>query len=413
MHVKEPEKKPIIIFGAGRCGKMCFDKFEDEVYCFADNYKAGQIYCGKPIISFDELCQIHQDYNVIPATFDNNEIIIEQCNSAGITPTYRYRLGCRSLQDDLIVEIKNMYTCCSSKHERFSLELSGNWKNDCRLLMEYKQTIIDKMIKNEPNDCDGCSFIHHDFYCDNPELKCFNIAGGRGEHCNCKCIYCNVPKLNAFTDFGEYTFMEPLYAFEDYITKDTLIMSGGSEITVSPYKQEYFNFIRRNQCYTKFLTSGVLFSEDIANLLKNDARNSLCVSLDSGTREIYERIKRVDAFDAVVANLTKYRIFSSNITLKYIIIEDINDNENEIDSFFEIAKSIANNLMITVEYSCPDSGSDKILALIEYFFNKAHETGIFAHSYAKSFDQSTLVKVNDIRKKLMYSKVNNKVEFIR
>lgn len=396
------EKKLIIIFGAGHFGKMLFNKYKKEdVYCFADNYKAGQVYCGKPIISFNELCRIHQDYDVILAIEDNAEII-EQCRNAGIKLThryYRYRLGCRPVQEDLVVGRNHMQTCCSVKHKRFNLELSGDWKNDCRLLMEYKQTIIDKMIRNEPNDCDGCSFLYYDFFCDHPKLKCFSITGGAGEHCNCKCIYCDVPTLNTVTDFGEYTLMEPLYAFEDYITKDTLIMAGGAEITISPYKQAYFDFIRKKHCSAKFLTSGILFSQEIANLLKNDARNNLCVSLDSGTRETYKRVKGVDAFDVIVANLKKYRTFSSNITLKYILIEGINDNENEIDNFFEISKCITNDLMITVEYSCPDSGSDKMLGLIEHFFDKAHETGIFAHSYANSFDMMTLEKVHDMWKK--------------
>jgi hypothetical protein len=58
--------KKIIIFGAGVVGQSAFYCFgADRVACFADNFKHGRKFCGKDVISFEELLKIHRQYEVI------------------------------------------------------------------------------------------------------------------------------------------------------------------------------------------------------------------------------------------------------------------------------------------------------------------------------------------------------------
>ena len=54
-----------ILVGAGANGLRMFEHFGDEnVHCFADNYKTGSIR-DKEIISVDELCDIWSDFEVV------------------------------------------------------------------------------------------------------------------------------------------------------------------------------------------------------------------------------------------------------------------------------------------------------------------------------------------------------------
>jgi len=78
--------KKIILFGAGLYGRRALLHYGDKrVYCFADNFKAGQTLCGKPIISFDELLRIHNDYEVIIAlSYDNTREIKAKLQKNGI-----------------------------------------------------------------------------------------------------------------------------------------------------------------------------------------------------------------------------------------------------------------------------------------------------------------------------------------
>jgi hypothetical protein len=60
--------KKIIILGAGAYGEWALRYFGfRNVKCFADNYKAGQFCFDKPVISFEDVCGIHNDYNIVIA----------------------------------------------------------------------------------------------------------------------------------------------------------------------------------------------------------------------------------------------------------------------------------------------------------------------------------------------------------
>ena len=66
------------------------------------------------------------------------------------------------------------------------------------------------------------------------------------------------------------------------------------------------------------------------------------VSPDCGNRDLYKKIKRVDAFDKVVENLKKYtqvQPSNSNVQLKYIVIPTLNDNFDDLKEFIDLAKS--------------------------------------------------------------------------
>ena len=43
-----------ILFGAGLLGKQALDEYGDKVICFVDNYKSGEYYLEKKVISLDE-----------------------------------------------------------------------------------------------------------------------------------------------------------------------------------------------------------------------------------------------------------------------------------------------------------------------------------------------------------------------
>jgi hypothetical protein len=92
-------EKKIIIFGAGAYGEWAlrFLGFRN-VKCFADNYKAGQFCFDKPVISFEELCRIHNDYDIVVAVGKALTPAIEnQLKDAGIA---RYMHFCDMISPD-------------------------------------------------------------------------------------------------------------------------------------------------------------------------------------------------------------------------------------------------------------------------------------------------------------------------
>lgn len=86
------KEKNIILFGAGIVGRTVLQYFDnDEVYCFADNFKYGQVFLEKKIISFDELREIHKDYRVIVTVqYPHSKALLEQCAQYNIPVTAYY-----------------------------------------------------------------------------------------------------------------------------------------------------------------------------------------------------------------------------------------------------------------------------------------------------------------------------------
>ena len=94
--------KKIILFGAGDNGKKAIDFWgNDRVAYFVDNNKEkiGKIYCGKPVISVNELSEIWNDYNLLITANCYGEIA-EQLKAMGITDFSKFMIpNIRSVEE--------------------------------------------------------------------------------------------------------------------------------------------------------------------------------------------------------------------------------------------------------------------------------------------------------------------------
>ena len=86
--------KKIILFGIGDIGKKAIEFWgNDNVAYFVDNNKdkIGKTYCGKPVISVNELSEIWKDYNLIITASCYGEIV-EQLKEIGISNFSKFML---------------------------------------------------------------------------------------------------------------------------------------------------------------------------------------------------------------------------------------------------------------------------------------------------------------------------------
>lgn len=74
-----------ILFGAGAIGLSALTHLgEDCVECFADNKKHGTTFCGKRVISFDEMVELAEDFRIVISTNNYAELFEEQLKEAGV-----------------------------------------------------------------------------------------------------------------------------------------------------------------------------------------------------------------------------------------------------------------------------------------------------------------------------------------
>jgi len=96
--------KQKILYGAGVLGKMVFEYYNkndpNSVYCFADTFKGGTIYCGKPVLTFEEFVVIQSDYDVVICIYDSFELI-DIFKKAGINKYIAWNDG-----DSILLDIE-------------------------------------------------------------------------------------------------------------------------------------------------------------------------------------------------------------------------------------------------------------------------------------------------------------------
>lgn len=84
---------------------------------------------------------------------------------------------------------------------------------------------------------------------------------------------------------------------------------GGGELSVLLAKKKLLAFARAHTSYAyTILSNCVVFSEEICEILKLGASNTLMCDLDAGTPETYLLVKGTDAFYDMIDHLKKYTV---------------------------------------------------------------------------------------------------------
>lgn len=192
--------------------------------------------------------------------------------------------------------------------------------------------------------CKGCSFIEEvpddyvlnidDNYIDILEINNFN-------RCNCRCIYCDIYPEKYRPLIKEYDIFSIIkQMFERKLLKNnSFVIFGGGEPTLLKNFDKIMKYLCKNtNCCYVIHSSGVKYSKAIAEALANSTDSRLVISIDSGTKETYKKIKRSNEFDRVCKNLKQYVTAApSKVACKYIIVPGINDNLEDIDKWYNLS----------------------------------------------------------------------------
>jgi hypothetical protein len=162
--------------------------------------------------------------------------------------------------------------------------------------------------------------------------------------CQCRCVYCEVDKAPAE---GAAEGYEIMFGALDYALGEGLIAQGATwqvscgEITIHPYKDRILDLVKDRRAV--FYTNCFRFDYQIAANLAANPASCINISIDSGTRETWHKIKGFDNFGKVVGNLAKYRDSGSRngqITLKYIVLPGVNDGAEDYAGAVALMKAL-------------------------------------------------------------------------
>ena len=235
----------------------------------------------------------------------------------------------------------------------------------------------------------------------NNSEKISHIIIDHFKQCDCRCIYCTQKQLypNETQRYEILPVIKQLYKSGLLDTKNMFVEFQGGNISLLKEFDDLLKEFQKHNC-NKYLVllNGIKYIPALENLDKNSC---IVVSLDSGTKETFKKIKNVDAFDSVVNNLIELKKKSDvQIRLKYIVIKDVNDNIDEAKQFFDTVLKIGQNVWTSFEIDYRDTFMSQgvrfevpkhYYELFDFAQNYSREKGI-VYSINTDFTKSVLEK---------------------
>lgn len=199
--------------------------------------------------------------------------------------------------------------------------------------VNFRDETLEQLLENKAEKCLKCKLNKRDWFIKNPKINTYNLAA-EGV-CNFRCNYCIYSYRNSPNPFHFRKSIEILHE-RGLLADDLHIDLTYAELLIHPKRKEIIETAAEFGETITIATNGSVFDESVYELLKS-GRANLIVSLDSGTRETFAKIKGVDCFDKVVSNLRKYASAGPGaVTLKFIILDGVNDSDREINAFIDL-----------------------------------------------------------------------------
>ena len=221
--------------------------------------------------------------------------------------------------------------------------------------------------------------------------------------CNSKCIYCYTAQHPELLVTGkQYRLLPQLQDMhkKGILTNDAEVSFGGGEPTLLDEFENIMTYLLDNYFWgIRVHTSGILYSPSIARAI-NEIRGYVVVSVDAGTAETYEKIKKVPCYDKVRDNIRRYALQTNFlgrflVGAKFIIIPGINDTKEEIEKWLLANKEAG---LYTTVIDIEDIPKH-ILNLIKYAKKRSKQLGTNFELYERL--QNLFYRRNQKKSKLM------------
>jgi len=382
-------KNPVIFYGAGAHALMTFKRCSTEIsprkvvaFCDRDTSKYSKKLLGLPIMSLESAKCLYSDFNIyITANEFHAPAIIAFLLENGVSeeriinhrPIERAR-GCVEIENYLVISPYSNVGgkagfCCGNFNRSKSPFIELKNASGLSEFFELRDKMMDDMANHtESGSCFGCPHIREHWRFKEKSLR--GIRYGGNFICNCKCTYCSGWE-NVDSHLSHIFIINVIDYLENHSEcnqRHYHLFPG--EIAIHPQNRPLLEKVKGHDLVIG--TNATIYSEALADVLSL-GRSVINVSLDSGTRETYNKVKGIDAFDKVRENLHRYAE-NGKIVLKYIFMQGVNDTDRDLDGFFSLADAVADNVVFSRNYRDENDLSDHSLKMIDRFINHFNES---------------------------------------
>lgn len=297
-------------------------------------------------------------------------------------------ISCDLIEHGLDFFTDSINFCCRiPPTERGYKKILDNYYGE---LIDFKKFFkIKRYYRNEMKkgniipECKNCIYLREQEW-DNEDYISF-INFNNWTICNEHCVYCwlNDKDRPHQKQYNVYPAIRDM-AEKGYLRKGGNITIAGGEPSVAPEFNDLIKlFIDYDLSSIRILTNATRYSPIVERGIK-EGRLNIVVSVDSGTRETFIKVKRFDFYDKVWENIQKYALAQplyDRVKTKFILIPGYNDTKDEIIAW--INKSIeagVKNVAFDVEMMWYNENKESIpfyiLELVKFTIDLVKQNGL-------------------------------------
>ena len=405
---EDDKKRPLIFYAAGKFAETHIKELhENEIVpmCFADKNQAkhNTVFCGYEILSLDCALERYPDALIVLTCGQKNLApIVNELTQIVDAKLLRYPyetyygLGCDFLGTHIVLYYHGKIGCSQGK--RFTIP-GINFLNDSldislSAIPNHAKTIIQKIIAGEENDCTGCKELKENFWETKPRVNALYYSSAfKGAVCNYNCPECShnlwFKSDEKYKDINRPVASELLqYFYDNYKKLNISVDKSGfyclisiGETAMLPDFENILKIIDNagGWIIPVFATNGSIYSELWVKSMQKHPEGFLLCDISAGTVDTYKKLKGVTCIERVVDNLEKYvkaALTPSQICIKYIFFDGINDNMDDVNGFLEIAKRLKCNVYISNNLYKMQKITDKIKESYIYMTDELNRNNI-------------------------------------
>ncbi len=247
--------------------------------------------------------------------------------------------------------------CCKSAHKDIGMPILASYDNfSIDSIIQKKKEYKERFANGDiPSECEGCVFIKETDLL-NDDFAFGYIDMNTFVNCNSKCVYCTCHEIKDFEEKSIYSILKQL--FDKKMIKNIpggyMQFAGGEPVLMKDFEKIIDLFVKNNITNYIIHTSGIKYSKAIEKVLKQKEVR-LVISPDSGSEEVYKKVKNVPCFKGVVENIKKYvkaasKNPNSSVITKYIIIPGYNESIEEVLKWYNLSLSLGvKSIILDVE----------------------------------------------------------------
>ncbi len=306
--------------------------------------------------------------------------------------------SCEWALSHLVINSRDINYCCSSFDKKLTyLEEYNGHLIDVDDYLQRRSNYIEMCKKGEfPEACVECPTLEEREWDESPGFV--NISVSNRTKCSCNCTYCIISgggKADIKAELNSRAVWDVKPVLNDLRKKNMIkpnchFIIGGGECAEYPAGELewliYFSLVTNG--FIELLSAGIVYSDAIEKVLAA-GHSQLKVSVDAGTKETYEKIKRVKGYDRVWKNLQKYIKAAkdnpqANVVIKYVIIPGVNDNLKDVKTFVKKCLEIGcKTIEVNMEFFWMSENHDKPISkelkqTLEYFSKYADKYVVFS-----------------------------------